>query len=726
MYRVLIDNELLCDSRIDELAIINPVVTNKVNSAGAFTFTISPHHPRAGLIKRRSGIISVYVDNDTAPVFQGICTSETSDFLNQKTYVCEGELTYFNDSIQRPVEYTNLTPRQLLESLINVHNSQVEASKRFDLGITTAGSGYVSGYTNNNTTMEAVKTSLVDVFGGFIRVRYADNKKYIDYLADSPHTSDQVIRLTENLIDYSSNIDDTEIATSIIPLGKELETQTIEGISDRVNIKSVNNNIDYLYDENAVDNYGWVTKVVVWNNIDDPATLKAKGEAYLSEIQFENVVISAQAVDLGLIENVDRFKVLDKIRVVSTTHGMNKYFILSEQTLNLNEPEKDTIVLGVTEQLSLTARTNENNAAIMERIEQLPTSDIMQSAIDNATALITGNEGGYVVLHTDSNGKPFEILVMDTADIETASKVWRWNQNGFGYSSNGYSGPYGTAITMDGSIVANWIKSGIITGIEMNNGNGTFHVDANGNLTANSLTSSSATITGGSINIETSNEYDDVIKLKTGNFELDLEPYGVFLANTGGSPSSAYLSAGGLQVGNTLVLGNNISIGGSNVVKDSDLSSASVAYATNANHADIADKANNVTSNSHTPNCYITATNNVIFRLASGSSRRWKHDIEDVKDESLDPHKLYDLPVRQFRYNSDFSPDDSLQIGFIAEEIEEFYPRACEYDEEDNSAINWLDRNIIPPMLALIQEQKKLIDDLTKRVEALEKGENNA
>lgn len=699
MYKIYVDNQIFCDSRIDELDIINPVVTNKVNSAGAFTFTISPYHPHTGLIKRRSGIISVYVDNDSAPVFQGICTSETSDFFNQKTYVCEGELTYFNDSIQRPAEYTNLTPRQLLESLINVHNSQVEASKRFDLGITTAGSGYVSGYTNNNTTMEAVKTLLVDVFGGFIRVRYADNKKYIDYLADSPHTSDQVIRLTENLIDYSSNIDDTEIATSIIPLGKDLETQTIEGISDRVNIKSVNNNIDYLYDENAVDNYGWVTKVVVWDNIDDPATLKAKGEAYLSEIQFENVVISAQAVDLGLIEDVDRFKVLDKIRVVSTAHGMNKYFILSEQTLNLNEPEKDTIVLGVTEQLSLTARTNENNAAIMERIEQLPTSDIMQSAIDNATALITGNEGGYVVLHTDSNGKPFEILIMDTPDIETATKVWRWNQNGFGYSSNGYSGPYGTAITMNGAIVADYITAGTLSGI--------------------SIISNNATITGGSINIETSSEYDDVIKLNAGNFELDLEPSGVYLANTG-SASSAYLSAGGLQVGNTLVLGNNISIGGSNVVKDSDLSSASVAYATNANHADIADKANNVTSNSHTPNCYITATNNVIFRLASGSSRRWKHDIEDVKDESLDPHKLYALPVRQFRYNEDFSPDESLQIGFIAEEVKEIYPRACEYDEEDNSAINWLDRNIIPPMLALIQEQKKQIDNLTERVERLE------
>ena len=57
---------------------------------------------------------------------------------------------------------------------------------------------------------------------------------------------------------------------------------------------------------------------------------------------------------------------------------------------------------------------------------------------------------------------PQEILIMDTPDINTAKKVWRWNSGGLGYSSNGYSGPFALAMTNDGQIVANRITSGTL------------------------------------------------------------------------------------------------------------------------------------------------------------------------------------------------------------------------------------------------------------------------
>ena len=90
-------------------------------------------------------------------------------------------------------------------------------------------------------------------------------------------------------------------------------------------------------------------------------------------------------------------------------------------------------------------------------------TSMLESAITRATELITGNLGGYVVLH-DSNGdgEPDEILIMDTADISTATKVWRWNKNGLGYSSTGYSGTFSTAITADGKIVADFITTGTL------------------------------------------------------------------------------------------------------------------------------------------------------------------------------------------------------------------------------------------------------------------------
>ena len=66
-----------------------------------------------------------------------------------------------------------------------------------------------------------------------------------------------------------------------------------------------------------------------------------------------------------------------------------------------------------------------------------------------------------MVLHTDSEtGLPYELLILDQPSIEDAVNVWRWNVEGLGFSSNGYNGPYETAITADGQIVADFITSG--------------------------------------------------------------------------------------------------------------------------------------------------------------------------------------------------------------------------------------------------------------------------
>lgn len=88
------------------------------------------------------------------------------------------------------------------------------------------------------------------------------------------------------------------------------------------------------------------------------------------------------------------------------------------------------------------------------------TAQNLQDAIDTATQLITGSKGGYVVISQDANGKPYEILIMDKATKETATKVWRWNKDGLGYSSTGYRGTYGLAITANGAIVADYITTG--------------------------------------------------------------------------------------------------------------------------------------------------------------------------------------------------------------------------------------------------------------------------
>ena len=96
-----------------------------------------------------------------------------------------------------------------------------------------------------------------------------------------------------------------------------------------------------------------------------------------------------------------------------------------------------------------------------EAIKELPTKTFLEKAIENATNLITGQNGGYVILNPST--QPQEILIMDKPSIEEATRVWRWNSGGLGYSSNGYNGPYKLAMTMDGSIVADFINTGTLS-----------------------------------------------------------------------------------------------------------------------------------------------------------------------------------------------------------------------------------------------------------------------
>ncbi|MGI6154441.1 MAG: phage tail tip lysozyme [Enterococcus lemanii] len=121
-----------------------------------------------------------------------------------------------------------------------------------------------------------------------------------------------------------------------------------------------------------------------------------------------------------------------------------------------------TIVLG--NSLSkYTSRVQTDTQKLADKIANR-TETLVQSILD-ATAWITGNKGGHVVFRPEK--APSEILIMDTQDVATAKKVWRWNLNGLGYSDNGINGPFGVAITSKGEIVADFIKAGTLRAIDI-------------------------------------------------------------------------------------------------------------------------------------------------------------------------------------------------------------------------------------------------------------------
>lgn len=123
---------------------------------------------------------------------------------------------------------------------------------------------------------------------------------------------------------------------------------------------------------------------------------------------------------------------------------------------------------------------------------------------------------------------------------------------------------------------------------------------------------------------------------------------------------------------------------------------------------------------SYSPNVYIT--NLGTFGRGTSSSQRYKTDIEDVKDNSLNPYNILNIPVRQFKYNEDNIPidknKDDLYIGLIAEEVEEAYPAAAEYNEYGQVEM-WNIKTLVPAMLKILQDQQVIIEELQQKVEDL-------
>lgn len=99
--------------------------------------------------------------------------------------------------------------------------------------------------------------------------------------------------------------------------------------------------------------------------------------------------------------------------------------------------------------------------ATQTKIKETATN--LQNAFKDAQEKITGNQGGFIIQRMNEDGKPYEFLVMDTEDINSATNVIRLNQQGIGFSQNGYNGPFGVAITIDGQIVADYITAGTLS-----------------------------------------------------------------------------------------------------------------------------------------------------------------------------------------------------------------------------------------------------------------------
>lgn len=466
MYSIFADDICIYNdiSTLDSLNVISPKLVLEDSAAGSLNMSLPTINPGYDYIIRMDTDISVKRDGEE--IWAGRVLTEDKDFWNNRIFYCEGELAFLNDTTQPPAEYHDTTVRGFLTALIDNHNAKAPENRRFVVGVVTVTDPNDSlyRYTNYEKTLECINNKLVNRLGGHIRIRKVNGVRYIDYLADYPNTNTQTIEFGKNLMDFVRSWDMTEYATVIVPLGARLEESPIAALEAYLTVESVNDGSIYIQSDEAVREHGWIEKVVNWDDVTVPSNLKRKAVQYLTDLQFDNMSIELSALDMHYYNvSYEAVKLLDKIRVISRPHGMDRFFPVAKLNIPLDSPENTVFTLGDTISPSLTSTNNKTSAGILQRIENLPKKqEMLEEAKANATAIMTMATNGYITITQDENGSN-SLYVTDTQDYKTATRMWLLNMNGFGYSKDGGK-TFGLAITMDGAIVADYITAGTLNG----------------------------------------------------------------------------------------------------------------------------------------------------------------------------------------------------------------------------------------------------------------------
>ena len=394
MYSVYCDNFLLYNDQQEEYKIYNPKLEMELNKINSFEFTIYNDHPSFDRMQRLKSIIQVFQDGFL--LFRGRILDDIQGFYNEKQVSCEGELAFLVDSIQRPYDFTG-TPADLFTHFITNHNAQVDEVKRFKVGniTVTDPNDYISRSDSEYlNTWESIQKKLLETLGGYIWIRHEEDGVYIDYLEELNFLSPQKIEFGKNLIDLKRETKGADIATAIIPLGAKEE-----GSENRVTIASVNDGLDYVFNQEAVDRYGLIYKVIQFDDVTEQGNLLTKGNEALNEQMQMFYSIELDAADLATVDKtVESFHLGTMVRVTTMPHSIDQLFLVTKLSINLFEPASNKLTLGDTIQtfteraISGQIRTENQFLDISSNLEEKLISGLLETETKLSAQILATSE----------------------------------------------------------------------------------------------------------------------------------------------------------------------------------------------------------------------------------------------------------------------------------------------------------------------------------------------
>lgn len=577
--------------------------------------------------------------------------------------------------------------------------------------------------------------SLLDIYGG--------EWKYDNYtcslLASRGTDRGVQIRYGKNLTQLSQELDMTNLVTGVcgyavnpndsedVVTGPTVATGLVLDVPHDI-VMDFSNDIDYKNGGPVYDQLATLTAAYISRN--SSSLINLRNSITLDFVQLKEL---QERVDLCDTVHIyfEALGISASVKCISTTWDVIRERYTSTSFGEARTNIADTISLQET------------------KLENTPTTSQLSNRVSQATQLITGNLGGYVVLHDgDGDGYPDEILVMDSPDIDTAVNVWRWNQNGLGFSANGYDGDYDTlALTATGEIVADAIKTGVLnadlikagtisdaqgnSSIDMTNGiakmsnlkaissfdliegDGTIYATLShsrptnaylkllnyANLEGNTLVSSldlKNANGNGRAYIE-ANQVSSEIQLYYGSGSVNSQFARLYYASTGG----ALLLKSGL--GDTRIQSVASSDGGAIYVYNNSNNSVAQFSVGSGNKDGIM----YLFKSDHTPTIWALGhTGNITcVSLTQTSSRKVKENIKPIADA----RKILELNAVSFDFKDKDRGTD--RRGFIAEEVAEVLPNlVTPENDEAPASLDYI--GMIPYLQAVIKELEARVTKL--------------
>ena len=430
IYRIYIDDTLVHRSDIpdENYQLVGITLDVEMGKSPSLKFTIPPSHPKKSLLK--NFLSRFTVKEDELVLAEGRLFDSRQDIYNQVEWQAEGSLSYLTDSYVPKVKVEE-TIRALFTRYVNEHNSRVEDYKKFTVGQITIDNADTEKVKVDNDgyryTSDAIQNDLIDSYGGYLRTRYENGVRYLDYLKDYGHKTTQTIEYKKNLIDFALEVNPEDVFTYLIPTG-----------DSNLKINDVNNGKDYIEVEGAKAKWGNKYLLKSFSGISDASTLLKEAKQYIKN-HYEELPESLEitAIDLKFLGvDVESIHVGDVVRVTSTPNGVDKDYTCSAISYNLSQFGKTKYTLGkpkqdftkkynqkssstssaINDTNSSLGRTNGRLSETQSKLEKYITATDDTLALMHENILLNAN-------HIEANAKQIELNATLDADKFTQVSV---------------------------------------------------------------------------------------------------------------------------------------------------------------------------------------------------------------------------------------------------------------------------------------------------------------